>query len=411
MTRGNLYSIAIPVSSGAISAWKRFEIKAEITADSQLGSYTVPRKFSLQTGPLNSNGEWVNGVIQRDIFDEMQYYHTRIPAGANAIAFELEYTPGDGRDIGLAAKLQNRPTMYFGNYTGQRYWLDTSYTMDARAGIERVTLPVDAISSAGQSVHALVFSTPDENVSLPYGTNRGYRVRACWLMAKDTNSPPIVSAGLSQTVEPNDVVRLSGSAIDPEGQPITYWWEALTSVELSNPRDLNPSFVAPTTGDLSFRLHATDAGCRYSSASVSIHVKDESNSIQGLILTPPRYEVYDSSSLQFLVQGAVDGQRINRVDFVSGPAGLVFDETTQTISWNSATPIGEYSVLFSALKPGSTERVSGSVIVVVKSPSSAVAKGGGCTIGSVDGIDPTLPALAVFSFAVLYVRRKQNSTV
>lgn len=409
MFRGNLHTLVFPISSGAITAWKRFEITVNVTADSQVGNYITQRKFALQTGPLSANGEWVNGIIQRDVFDELQYYHARVPAGVNAIAFEVEYTPGDSRDIGLAAKIQNRPTMYFGNYTGLRYWLDTTYTMDARAGIERVTLPVDALNSVGQTVHALVFNTPDEDISLPYGANRAYRIRACGLMAQDTNSPPTVSAGQSQAVEPNAVVRLSGSVIDVEAQPVTYWWEAPSSIELSNPRELNPSFVAPITGDFTFRLHATDSGCRYSSASVTIHVQDEFNSIQGLLLTPPRYEVYESASLQFLVQGAVDGQRISKLDFISGPSGLVFDGTSQTLSWSSATPIGEYAVLFSAQRPGSNDRVSGSLIVVVKSQSSAVAKGGGCTIGLVGGFDPTLPALTFVSFAVLFARRKRKN--
>ncbi|WP_163784813.1 myxosortase-dependent M36 family metallopeptidase [Myxococcus vastator] len=77
------------------------------------------------------------------------------------------------------------------------------------------------------------------------------------------NAPPTVNAGLDATAEAGDIVTLSGSASDAEGDTLTYHWEQIggTQVTLTGGDTLTPSFTAPSTanGDtLGFMLTVND---------------------------------------------------------------------------------------------------------------------------------------------------------
>nr|WP_298930238.1 PKD domain-containing protein [uncultured Erythrobacter sp.] len=79
-----------------------------------------------------------------------------------------------------------------------------------------------------------------------------------------TNAPPTVDAGSDQNVTEGSSVSLSGSATDPESDPLTFSWTqtAGPAVTLSNPTSLAPSFAAPAKAalpqTLTFQLTAND---------------------------------------------------------------------------------------------------------------------------------------------------------
>jgi hypothetical protein len=98
----------------------------------------------------------------------------------------------------------------------------------------------------------------------------------------------VANAGLDQTVNEGDLVRLDGTkSVDPEGNPLTYWWTqtAGPSVTLSDPTAATPTFWAPFVGSLTlltFQLTVSD-GQASSSDTVAVTVQDLGASIRGTV--------------------------------------------------------------------------------------------------------------------------------
>ena len=101
------------------------------------------------------------------------------------------------------------------------------------------------------------------------------------------NRPPIANAGVDQTVTPNTIVTLNGSQSydpDPDGGVLTFVWKEVdrSTVTLSNPNAINPTFTAPAADTtLAFELIITDAKGGIGTDVVSIIVKS------GIVPPPP----------------------------------------------------------------------------------------------------------------------------
>jgi hypothetical protein len=103
-------------------------------------------------------------------------------------------------------------------------------------------------------------------------------------LALVANSTPIVNAGAPQTIGENTLVTLHGSAVDPDGDPVTIAWDQISDpmmVILDHPDTLTPSFLAPLVGaggaDLSFRLKADDNylwNPKSAEDTVTVHVEN-----------------------------------------------------------------------------------------------------------------------------------------
>ena len=112
-------------------------------------------------------------------------------------------------------------------------------------------------------------------------TNRGrttdVRVTVS-IEATDTNRIPSITPGAEQTVKSEEIVTLSATATDPDGDALEYVWEQLSGrvVTLHNPTSANPEFVAPRTSiaqELEFLVSARDArGATTLPVLVRVHV-------------------------------------------------------------------------------------------------------------------------------------------
>ncbi|MBI3890691.1 MAG: DVUA0089 family protein, partial [Candidatus Wallbacteria bacterium] len=86
------------------------------------------------------------------------------------------------------------------------------------------------------------------------------------------NHPPLADAGPTRVVRTGTLVQLSGSARDPDLDPLTYSWSGPATVPLANSATLTPSFTAATASRFTFTLTANDGRGGVSADSVDITV-------------------------------------------------------------------------------------------------------------------------------------------
>lgn len=110
---------------------------------------------------------------------------------------------------------------------------------------------------------AMAYSPTRRGVVLFGGRDgTGAYVNSLWLLV--FNQPPVVDAGAPFSVGEGVMTSLSGSATDPELQPVSYAWTQLQgpTVTLAGSTTPTPSFTTPTVfvaTPLRFRLTASDA--------------------------------------------------------------------------------------------------------------------------------------------------------
>lgn len=167
-----------------------------------------------------------------------------------------------------------------------------------------------------------------------------------------TNRAPVANAGTNQSVNPNAVVTLDGSAsFDPDGNAITYAWTLTSkpsgsSAQLTNATSAKPSFTPDVTGTYVVQLIVNDGVVTSPATTVSVSVSIGN-----------RAPVANAGSNQSTAVGSLVT--------LNGSASSDPDGNTITYSWSlTSKPSGSTAILTGAntAKPTFTPTMAGSYV-------------------------------------------------
>jgi hypothetical protein len=164
------------------------------------------------------------------------------------------------------------------------------------------------------------------------------------------NTAPVVDAGPGQTVDEGDVVTLTATASDVDGQPLSYAWTQVSgpAVVLDDAGVATPTFTAPeglVNSDLVFRLDVSD-GIATSSDTVTITVNADDDAPSVSAVSAPSAMAGDFVDLSAT---AVDpeGQGLTfQWIQLSGPPVTLVDANGSTAWFQVPIDFGDASLQF-----------------------------------------------------------------
>lgn len=334
--------------SNAAAAFRR----VPFTLAMSTAGLTYTRHFYIETGPLTAS-QAVSGNLQQDEFDEFHTYHINVPAGASDLVVDLDYATAKGGDVGLLMKHAALPQWLFDNDGG--FGHDQTQVADGVSGHERLVM---ANAPAG-SYHITLVNAPASSAGNEL--NVPYTLRACYNTALNNPAPTVQLQGAERrTVHAGERVSILGQATD-DGAVASLWWDQIPGYgtgRVSVSATANPAtktaslnFTAPSTGEITFILNATDEHCAKGSAAIVVAVKnDQAKDPAAPVFNnlESRYSIRAGENLNFSVFARDPNNDTVGIAVVNSPQGASFEPATGLFYWPSAAPVGEYSVTFVA---------------------------------------------------------------
>ena len=154
--------------------------------------------------------------------------------------------------------------------------LTYSWTHDSALDIGLTGADTASVSFTAPQVAASAIIT--FTLTADDGTHTSSDAVAITVLDATANSPPTVDAGADQAVDEGTPVTLSGTATDPDGNPLTYSWthDSALDIGLTGADTASVSFTAPqvaASAIITFTLTADD-GTHTSSDAVAITILD-----------------------------------------------------------------------------------------------------------------------------------------
>ena len=137
---------------------------------------------------------------------------------------------------------------------GEIVYLDGSASFDPDSySISFIWTAPEGIVLSSTNLPETSFIAPEVTADTQYSfiltVNDGYsdsQPSEVIITVLNVNKPPLANAGQNQTVYEGEMVNLDGSdSFDPDGDDISYQWNAPEEVVLSSPVSARPSFLAP----------------------------------------------------------------------------------------------------------------------------------------------------------------------
>jgi len=400
---GQKFHLNFPVQAKTFTGHKDFAFDLAINIAGARENAAYHRKFLLETGVLK-NKNAISGRIQRDNFDDYQYYHLNVPENYERVAVELIYTPGDTRHLGMLASMGQKPLIHFRPYNGRAFWHRADVISNQQQGFDRLEMKIPGLQAS--TFNILLFNQPELSTTSDFQRNKAFNLKACYYSDFDGNQAPIVNAGSDRIVEAGESVRLEGEVSDSDGSITRFYWSASNDIALDNTDELVTGFIAPITGEFRFTLSAIDDDCKKSSDSVVIKVKNDVDQSSGLLINPRNIFTEENSNISVQIQANYLAQSITDLNLVSAPDRVIYEKSTDNNSggrliWQNAGPVGDYILKFSADIDGKT--LVSSIAINIKA-RGATRSGGGCVSIKQNEFDPLFILYILISF--LYLRKK-----
>ena len=289
--------------------------------------------------------------------------------------------------------------------------VDTTNTLPiARAGADQLNVPIgepvalDGSASSDDDGHVLTFfwsltlkpsgstaTISDQAAIAPTFTpdragdyvaqlivNDGFMNSAPDTLLAHANGLPIADAGGDQSVATGAIVPLDGTAsTDPEGEPLTYFWE-FTSVPggsaatLDNASSATPTFVADVDGVYAIQLTVTDVAGAVASDTVTVTAAAASLPVVSVIAsdasaseTGPNGGVFT-----FVRTGSTTGSLL--VHYTVGGTATGGSDYTPELSGDLLIPAGQASETLSITPVDDTETEGPETVVVTVESNTSV---------------------------------------
>jgi peptidoglycan/xylan/chitin deacetylase (PgdA/CDA1 family) len=186
------------------------------------------------------------------------------------------------------------------------------------------------------------------------------------------NQAPVANAGPAQTVPAGSTVQLDGSASsDPDGDPLTYQWTqtAGTAVTLSSSTAVRPTFTAPPTGTVSFRLVVRDGLLNSSPSTVNITVSAAPNRAP-VANAGPAQTVQAGQAVQLDGSGSSDpdGDPLTYRWTQTGGTPVTLSSSTAARPTFTAPPAASTLTFQLVVRDGQVDSSPSTVVVTVQAP-------------------------------------------
>ena len=183
-----------------------------------------------------------------------------------AVTFSEDVTGVDLSDFALSSGGTGTGSVTNLAGSGSQYLVTVSAAQDGTYNLDLVPSGHGITDSASNPL-----SSP-----APTGADHTYTVHTPPIQSDTINTPPSISAGPDQTVQGGQVVSLTGTATDVDGDPLTYSWshDSALAIEFANSTAPSTTFTAPqVSSNTTFILTLTvDDGTQAASDSMSITI-------------------------------------------------------------------------------------------------------------------------------------------